>query len=94
MRKIKQIVKKVQFDLLLFVVFPRDDYRIMMSADGQSKSFSTLARASPADAHPVQPNQYCDTRMVVWCVVIVAVLLFIWAVVYNMEPAFSNPMIL
>jgi len=59
----------------------------------QSTSFSSPAQAIPAeDTSPAEPWHYCDTKKLVWCLVIVAVLLFIGAVICNMEPAFTNPL--
>jgi len=76
---------------VVLVVLPdpcdREEYRRLLSTSQHETSLSSSTPAPPR-------HRYCDTRKLLWCVVILAALiLFIGAVIHNMEPAFVSPVL-
>lgn len=70
-------------------------YRSEVEDYGSKLSSNRLSTSTSSPAPPLEaarPRHYCDTTKLLWgLAVAVALMLFIGALIHNMEPAFVNP---
>lgn len=80
--------------IVIALFYRREAYRSMLSTSRLSTSPSNTSTGASVLQPAAEPRRRCDTKLLVCALVVVgAVLLFIWAVVCNMEPAYVNPLL-